>query len=86
MMIGIEIFEEKFANMSLPNFEKPLTDFQLEMLQTFAIELSEKELREVKDLIAKFFMDMARTEATRIWDERGYNEETVRKWLNKEYD
>ena len=65
--------------------EKPLTNLQVELLRFYSANLTDEELLEVRDLLAKYLMKRARIRAGEIWEERGYNEETVRKWLNKDY-
>ena len=66
--------------------ERPLTNMQMEMLKLFSADLSDAELKEVSDMLSKYLMKKSRERATEIWDENGYNEKTIRKWLNKEYD
>lgn len=63
---------------------KPLTDVQLEILKTFSVDLSDSDLQDLKKNIAKFLLDKIRKEADLEWDNRGYNESTVKKWLDEE--
>ena len=57
-----------------------LTNLQLELLQMFKYELDETQLLEVRALLAKYFADKATEEMDRLWEEKGWNEETIEKW------
>lgn len=57
-----------------------LTNLQLEILQLFRYELDEKQLLEVRDLLARYFANKATEEMDRLWEERGWTEETMEEW------
>lgn len=57
-----------------------LTNLQLEILQMFRYELDEKQLLEIRDLLARYFADKATQEMDRLWEERGWSEETMEEW------
>ena len=57
-----------------------LTNLQLEILQMFKYELDEKQLLEIRALLANYFADKATQEMDRLWDERGWSEETMEEW------
>jgi hypothetical protein len=54
-----------------------LTNVQAEMLKVFAMQLPDTQLNELRVLIARFLMDKARSEATTIWEAKGYNDDTL---------
>ncbi len=60
-----------------------LTNLQLEILQIFKYELEEKQLLEIKELLANYFADKATQEMDRLWDEKGWTEETMEEWSNE---
>jgi hypothetical protein len=70
--------------MMQPNVNPPFTNVQLELLKVFATQLSDEDLQELKKIIAKFLLEKARDRADEIWDERGYDEETMEAWLNED--
>lgn len=70
--------------MMQPNVNPPFTNVQLELLKVFATQLSDEDLQELKKIIAKFLLEKARDRADEIWDERGYDEETMEVWLNED--
>lgn len=60
-----------------------LTNLQLELLKLFSYNLSEKQLKEVKDLLAKYFADKATDEMDKVWEEKGLTNETMDTWLHE---
>ena len=63
---------------------KSLTNMQLELLKMFAYELPDEELAEVKTVLVRFFAQRIRTRTSKIWNERGYSNDTMQAWLNEE--
>lgn len=69
--------------MTTIQLDKPLTNLQVELLKLFARDMPEEKLLALKQLISDYLLDMAREEADKAWDEKGYDENTVKKWLHK---
>jgi hypothetical protein len=67
--------------MSVLNY--PLSNVQMELLKLFSTNLSDNELMELKDMLARFYADKAIARADRIWDEKGLSNEDMEKWLNE---
>ena len=61
--------------------DKPLTNLQLELLKLYSMELSEEQLKDVQRLLANYFAKQASDEMDRLWEERGWSEETMEAWL-----
>jgi hypothetical protein len=61
-----------------------LTNTPLEILKTFAYEIQEEELQDLKKVLVKFFADRIRSKTGRIWQEKGYTNQTMQDWLNDE--
>ncbi len=57
---------------------------QLELLKLYAYHLPEEELQELKKILAAFFADRIRNRTGKLWQERGYTQETMQQWLNDE--
>jgi len=68
----------------MSELKMPLTNVQLELLKVFSYQLSEEELKELRKEIGKFFLHKAVNEADRVWDERGYSNELMERWLREE--
>lgn len=62
--------------------DKPLTNFQLELIKLFNYELAEPELIEVKRLLAKHFANKASDEMDRLWEANNWTDETMDTWLS----
>lgn len=58
-----------------------LTNLQLELIKLFSYNLDEKQLLEVKSLLAKYFADKATREMDKIWEEKELTDETMDTWL-----
>lgn len=61
-----------------------LTNLQVELLNTFAYDLSEEELKDLKKVLVKFFAERIRQHTAQIWQEKGYTAQTMHDWLNEE--
>ncbi len=59
----------------------PLSNLQVELLRLYANDVSEEDLLAIKQLINDFFADKATQAADKVWDERGYSNETMEQWL-----
>lgn len=64
--------------------QTPLSNLQQELLKLYASDVSEADLLFIKRFLAKYFAEKAIAEADKIWDERGYSNETMRNWLNED--
>ena len=65
------------ATFNYQAIQPTLTNVQTEMLKVFAIQLPDTQLNELRVVIARFLMDKARSEATALWEEKGYNDATL---------
>jgi len=56
---------------------------QAELLKRFPRQIPDAHLEELKNVIARFLVEKARDKADKIWDEKGYDEHTIDKMLQK---
>ncbi|OFX24705.1 MAG: hypothetical protein A2033_09755 [Bacteroidetes bacterium GWA2_31_9] len=70
--------------MNTLNINPPLTNVQVALLNLFATHISDENLVELKNLMAKFLLEKARDKADIIWKEKGFNEQTIKSLLNDE--
>jgi hypothetical protein len=61
----------------------PLNDAQMELMKLFSTGLSDRDLIELKKVIAKFYSDKAIKQANEIWDTKGLTNEDMDRWLNE---
>jgi hypothetical protein len=60
-----------------------LTNLQLELLKLFQFELDDKQLLEIRTLLAKYFAERGSAGMDKLWDERGWTAATMEQWLNE---
>lgn len=61
----------------------PLTNVQVELLKLYSTNLSNKDLEELKDVLAKYYADKAILLANEIWDKKGLTDTDMEFWLNE---
>lgn len=54
-----------------------LTNLQLELLKTFSYDLTESQILEIKDLLAKYFATKVTSEMDDFWDKNDWSSETI---------
>ncbi|GBL35888.1 hypothetical protein EMGBS15_14830 [Filimonas sp.] len=69
--------------MNTTVLETPFTPLQAELLKVCNRRVTDEQLMEIKDMISKYFCDKMTQAADKAWVEKGYNEDTINKWLNK---
>lgn len=65
----------------MKRIQQPLSNAQLEILKAFSHDLSKQELIEFKNWIANYFAKRAINAANKAWDEKGWNDEDVDRFL-----
>ncbi len=63
----------------------PLTNLQRELLDLFALDLRDEELREVKRLLARHFAEKATAGFEGFADERGLSVEDTDAWASEHH-
>jgi len=66
--------------MSVLNY--PLSNVQIELMKLFSTNMSDKEVIELKDLLANYYAQKATEEADAIWDKKGLTDLDMDQWLN----
>jgi hypothetical protein len=67
----------------METLESPLSNLQLELLKAFSHQLDEKDLVELRGMLASFFAKKAIESANEVWDKEGWDKEKVDELLNK---
>jgi len=65
------------------NSARKLSNIQLELLKVFSFDLSEKQLKEIKDLLSKYFADNISNQMDQLFDENNWGEDQIEKWSNE---
>ena len=64
--------------------QTPLSNVQQEILKVFANDIPEEDLKELKKVMARFLLNKARMKADKIWEERGYSDEKLKKLIDEQ--
>lgn len=64
-------------------FTEKLTNLQVELVKLFAYQVPDNQLSEIKDLLAKYFAEVASKEMDKLWEENQWNDQTMEDWLNE---
>jgi hypothetical protein len=69
--------------MSYMNAAGKLTNIQLELLKLFQYNLPEKQLAEIKNMLAKYFAKSATEEMDKLWEDNAWNAEIMNQWTDE---
>lgn len=58
-------------------FAQKLTNLQIELIQLFSYQIPDNQIVEIKDLLAKYFADVATREMDKLWEENQWNDDTM---------
>jgi hypothetical protein len=64
--------------------QPPLTNLQLEILKLYSLELTEKDLLDLKTVLARHFADRLSKRVDEIWQEKGLTDADMEQWLDAE--
>lgn len=62
---------------------RPLSNIQQELLKLYSSDIGEADLLHIKRYLASYFADKAILEADKLWDAKGYSNDTMNQWLNE---
>lgn len=60
-----------------------LSNLQIELLRLYGNGVSDDTLREVKEILAKYFADRATSEMESVWEDQGLTEQDMIDWTNE---
>ncbi|GAA4458211.1 hypothetical protein GCM10023189_30070 [Nibrella saemangeumensis] len=60
-----------------------LSNLQIELLKLYPYNVSEEQLRDIRKLLADYFAQQVDDEMSRLWQEKGWNEQTLQDWKNE---
>jgi len=59
------------------------SNIQMELLKLYATNVSDSELKEIKQNLAEFFAQKTVNEADKLWDKKQMDDALMTKWLNE---
>ncbi|HSK71852.1 MAG TPA: hypothetical protein VK892_09175 [Pyrinomonadaceae bacterium] len=60
-----------------------MSNLQLELLRLYGNDISDESLREIKEILAKYFADKASNAMDKVWEEKNLTEEDMIRWTNE---
>jgi hypothetical protein len=67
----------------METLESPLSNLQLELLKAFSHQLDEKDLVELRGMLALFFAKKAIESANEVWDKEGWDEKMINEMFKR---
>ena len=64
--------------------KQPPSNVQVELLKIFSTNITEPELKELKDIIAQFYAKKSIELANEAWEEKNLSNDVMEKWLNED--
>ena len=58
------------------------SNVQQELLKLYRTDVPDEVLIEIKERLSRFFAERAMDGMDKLWDEQGWNNETMDEWLN----
>lgn len=62
--------------------QPPLTNLQMELLKLYSLRLSDEQLLEVKQVLARHFADRLTRHVDALWEQKGLTAADMESWLN----
>jgi hypothetical protein len=62
---------------------RKLTNVQVELIKMFNRQVPDEQLIEIKNLLAKYFADVAAREMDKLWVENDWSDDTMEEWLGE---
>ena len=57
-----------------------LSNLQLELLKIYSFDVSEVQLKEIKQLLANYFADQITNDMDRLFEKKKWNSDIIKEW------
>ena len=64
--------------------KQPLSNVQVELLKIYSTNISESEMKELKNLLAQFYANKSIENANKSWKEKNLSNDIMDEWLNED--
>ena len=68
--------------MAVSHSSNRLSNLQLELLKLYPYNVSDDEVQDIKKLLAQYFSNKIDAEMNQLWEEKGWDEQTIEGWKN----
>jgi hypothetical protein len=66
----------------IPETSPRFSNLQLELLRLYSRDVPDADLTEIKHLLARYFSDKLSRRADQVWEEKGWNDDTMEELLH----
>jgi len=74
---------ETEKNINMKTMENYLSNVQIELLKLFSKNVPDKQLHDIKLLMAKYFAEHATRAMDKVWDEKHLSDDDMKKWSHE---
>lgn len=60
-----------------------MSNLQLELLKLYATDIPEKQLLDIKKLLAAYFAELIDRDMASLWEEKKWDEKTIEAWKHE---
>ena len=64
--------------------KQPLSNVQIELLKIYSTNISEPEMKELKNLLAQFYANKSIENANKSWKDKNLSNDIMDEWLNED--
>ncbi|MEI7502608.1 MAG: hypothetical protein WCJ61_04945 [Paludibacter sp.] len=64
--------------------KQPLSNVQVELLKIYSTNISESEMKELKNLLAQFYAQKSIEYANKSWKDKNLSNDIMDEWLNED--
>ncbi|MEI8085691.1 MAG: hypothetical protein WCG93_05705 [Paludibacter sp.] len=64
--------------------KQPLSNVQVELLKIYSTNISETEMKELKNLLAQFYAQKSIENANKSWKDKNLSNDIMDEWLNED--
>ena len=61
----------------------PMSNLQLELLKIYATDIPERQLLDIKRMLAAYFAELIDRDMTSLWEEQGCDDSTIETWKHE---
>lgn len=62
-----------------------LSNIQIELLKLFTRDIPDEDMIEIRSLLSRYFMEKARDEMDKLFEEKGWGQEKLEEWANEHW-
>jgi len=68
---------------AIQNIPTRLSNLQMELLKLYPYNVSEKELKDIRSILADYFVGKIDSEMNDLWEKNEWNDQTIEAWKSE---